>query len=1140
MKRFFSSSASCLALLAAGTCLSIPFEARAGSFTVTNGSTQTSQQTVSGNNTGQIDAGGTLNTSGTSILWNGAATAPDGVSIVNDGKIISGNRAIDTSGTISGPFTLTNNGSIQSTDDTVRVNNAFQNGNLHVVNAGSMISNTGQVLDLNSATAATATVTIENSGSMTATANDAIRFGAGTIKLTNSGTIQGQGANRALSFDTKGNVETLQSFTLVNQAGGKILGNNDAFKISAGTNKSSAVITIENSGLIDGGQGQAFDFADLTSPTNVITITNFASGVIQSATADAMRPGAGANVINYGLIQSTDLTSDGDGVDFQGAGGTVTNKAGGQILGAKHGITGDGSVNVNNEAGGLIVGRNGSGINIDSAAGTVTTVTNYGTIRGAVTGLRDDDGAADGVPDGDGDGIDVDGKIVLDNYGLIQGTGATGTKDGVLNTADGIAAGGGIIHNHAGGVIEAFDNYINDGVDNVGRGILIDDSAQGPAPFATTIINEGTIRSDGVTITLIGANADTIDNAGVIQSGNAKAVDMGGGDDLFIYRPGSQLAGYVTAGAGSDTFELRGSGSFDIGLLGDSAQYRDFESLLVDAGSSFTATGTSSFAGAVTVNGGLVLNGSLSSASASIGSGASLSGNASLGALTVGAGGSVSPGNSIGAINVAGTVTFDAGSTYVVQIDGDSSDQIVAGTSTINGGTVKLSALGPVTIGKVYTIVSASATTTPAGQFDTIDAPDFLFVDPTLGRDGASVTLEFTSNGTSIATLAKTGNQMAVADAIDAAGGGALYSAVAGATTGDEAAVTAGYDLLSGEAHASLGDTLFNQSILVADTLVGRLRQAAAGSSPVAAALAFSGPELAYGPASSTSSFPMSGLTGSSGPVYTAWGQAFGQWGASDGTSNAAKVDSSLGGILAGTDVTMGYATFGFAAGYASAHSDVDDRLSSADTSTILIAAYAGASFDNFRLSGGASHGWSDIDTSRTASMLGLTERPKASYDGSTTNLFVEAAYAAEAGGLAYEPFAQMAWSRVETDAFSETNAPNTGLSSSGLSMDVPYSTLGVRLAKSFAVGSGTLTPRATLAWRHAYGDVTPELALSFTGTGGSFSVDGAPIARDSFVLDAGIDFNVNRNLSLNIDYEGQLASGASTHSVRSGLTYRF
>lgn len=1159
MNRLFSS-ASCSALLAASALLfaplpigSIPAHAApapSGSFVVPTGTTETVPQSVSGTDTGLIEEGGTLETDGDdAIEWNGPATGA-GVVIINDGTISTTDRAIDTDGEVSGTFTLKNNGVIESGDDTVRINDAFAGGKLHVINTGEMTSGEGQVFDLNKATDSSAVVVIENSGNITAQENDAIRFGGGDITLINSGTIQTfSEEDRALKFDDEGNIENVSTFTLINEEGGKIIGGDDAFKIAADAdnNASSAVITIENHGLIDGGAGQALDFADLTSATNKITIINHATGVLQSSEADGIRPGAFASVINYGVIQSTDLTSDGDGVDFQGAGGSVLNKTGGQILGAKHGVTGDGAVTVTNEAGGIILGRNGSGINVDSTGDTIVSVTNYGTIQGAVTGLLDDDeDTADGTPDGDGDGVDVDGQVILHNYGLIQGTGATGTNDGDPNTADGIAAGGGLIHNHAGATIQAFDNYANEGQDDVGRAILIDDSSQGPAPFATTLINEGTVISDGVAVTFIGDNDDVIVNAGVISSDNAKAVDMGGGDDLFVYRSGSQVTGYVTGGDGDNTFELGGSGSFNLGLLGDEAQYRDFGTLLIGEGSSFTGTGSSDFAGAVVVDGSFVLNGALPSAALTIANGATLGGNATLGSLTVGKGGTVTPGNSIGTITVNGTATFDAGSTYVVEFNQTSSDRIVADTSAINGGTVMLSSEGgPLNVGAVYTIVSADATTTPDGQFDGITmAQDFLFIDPTLGRDGASVTLTLERNGTSFASLAQTANQRAVANAIEFANGGLLQSTVFAATTGDQAAIVQGFDLLSGEVHASVGTTLYYQSTLVADTLVGRLRQAsAAGASPAMAALASGGPVTAYAakvPAP-TSPFPVKAAPLEPvGPVYATWAQGFSQWNSTDGNGNAAEIDSSLGGFLAGADVTTGNMTFGLAGGYASANTDVDDRLSSADADTALIAAYAGASFDAFRLRGGGSYGWSDVDTKRTAAMLGLAENPLGSYDGSTANVFVEAAYAVEAVGIAFEPFAQMAWSWIDTDSFVETNAPNLGLSSSGLSYDLPYSTLGLRLATSFAVGEGTVTPHATLAWRHAYGDLSPEVAMSFASTGGAFTVAGAPIAEDSFVLGAGLDLNIGQNLSLNIGYEGQFASDVDTNAIKGGLTYRF
>ncbi|MCB4770725.1 autotransporter domain-containing protein [Ancylobacter sp. Lp-2] len=1141
MNRFFSS-ASCRALLAASSLLFAPLAARADSFTVPSGSTQTKQQTVSGTDSGVVEAGGTLDVTKSAVIWDGPATGA-GIVIVNDGTISSEKRAFDTDGAVSGSYSLTNNGTISSTDDGFRLDDAFAGGDLTVINQGSITSKEGQAFDLDSANDATAKVRIENTGTITANANDAVRLGGGTIVLVNSGTIQTlSDEDRAIKFDDEANVETLQSFTLVNQTGGRILGGDDAIKIAADSDATRAVITIENHGLIDGGAGQALDFADLTSPDNVITVTNY--GTIQSQQADAMRPGAGASVTNYGLIQSTDLTSDGDGVDFQEAGGSVVNKINASIYGAKHGITGDGEISVFNDQGGLIIGRNGSGVNVDSTGATVTTVINYGIIRGEVTGLLDDDGEADGVADGDGDGVDVDGKVELRNYGLIQGTGATGTNDGVPNTADGLAIGGGLIHNYATGVIEAFDNYYNEGSDNVGRAILVDDSNQGAAPFATTLINEGIIRSDGVAVTFIGDNADTIDNAGTIQSDNAKAVDMGGGDDLFIYRPGSTVVGYVTAGEGSDTFRLAGTGSFNVSLIGDGAQYRDFETLFLGSDASYTATGSSNFAGNVTLDGQLNLNGSLASAAVTMGNGAGLSGNASLGSLTVNSGATVSPGNSIGTINVAGTVTFNAGSTYVVEANATSSDQIVAGTAAINGGTVVMSiADGPINVGQVYTIVSAQQTTTPDGQFTTLVAPEYLFIDPTLGKAGASVTVTLARNGTSFASFAQTANQAAVANALDTAGTGTLYSSIVTLQPGEQSGLAPGYDLLSGEAHASLGTTLYSQNTLVADTLVGRLRQASAVSSQQTAALGFDGPVTAYAAKAPAARSPIPVKAPPSvtpGPAYAGWVQGYGQWSTADGNGNSASVDSSLGGFLAGGDVTVGATTFGLAGGYVSASSDVDARLSSVDADTALIAAYAGTSFEAWRLRAGASYGWTSVDSHRTASLLGTTETPRASYDGSTANLFLEAAYAVEMNSVALEPFAQIAWSWVNTDSFSETGAPVTGLSSQGLSFDTPYSTLGLRLATSLALGGGTLTPHASLAWRHAYGDIAPEAAMAFLQTGSGFTVAGAPIAEDSFVVGAGLGYDIGANLTLNIGYEGQFGDSVETNAVKGGLTYRF
>ena len=87
-----------------------------------------------------------------------------------------------------------------------------------------------------------------------------------------------------------------------------------------------------------------------------------------------------------------------------------------------------------NNAGGVIKGDDGSGMNIDgNGAGEVVTVTNHGAIQG------------DGVS-GDGDGVDVGSLVNLTNTGMIVSLNSVGTT-GTLEHSEGITVGGGTIIN---------------------------------------------------------------------------------------------------------------------------------------------------------------------------------------------------------------------------------------------------------------------------------------------------------------------------------------------------------------------------------------------------------------------------------------------------------------------------------------------------------------------------------------------------------------------------------------------------------------------------------------------------------------------------------------------------------------------
>ncbi|MFC3693040.1 hypothetical protein [Chenggangzhangella methanolivorans] len=341
---------------------------------------------------------------------------------------------------------------------------------------------------------------------------------------------------------------------------GEMSSEDDAVKIDSG-DLVSGELAIRNGedGLIRSDIGQGLDLADASGDFRSL-VHNL--GVISSGENDGVKIGGVGRVVNEGRISGGDDKgySDGaDGVSFEDdAKGVVVNS--GRIEGDRHGVdAGEGSIiKVTNKAGGVIVGHNGSGVGSDGSG----TVVNYGTIIGAFSDSEgsdthgsevgeEDGGGPDGINDGDGDGVDIDFDAHIFNYGVIKGTGSGGTgSDGLPNTSEGIAAGGGEIYNFDGAKITGAD-----------VGILIDDSSQGGGTFETRIENDGLIKGGtGLAIKIVGEQDDVIVNSGKIVGGDGVAIDLGGGDDRLKVLDGSKIVGTpraATAATGSTTAIFR-------------------------------------------------------------------------------------------------------------------------------------------------------------------------------------------------------------------------------------------------------------------------------------------------------------------------------------------------------------------------------------------------------------------------------------------------------------------------------------------------------------------------------------------------------------------------------------------------------
>lgn len=587
-------------------------------------------------------------------------------------------------------------------------------------------SSTAQSLGNNQTGSVTSSGALSVSGStvaVTVTGNNATVNNLGSIKQTGSGRVIRD--NTGVSNLVVNNGSAANSSALMQAA--------DADVIQMA--KAGATVTLNNYGSMislnaSAGGAQAVDF---NSVTGANVVNNYAGGLLQATDADAVRPGLNGVVNNGGTIRAINAKADGDGVDAQANTGVqVFNLATGLIEGGRHGITGGQAdaasnfvIRVENSAGGVIQGLNGSGINLDGFNGKQSaTIINHGTITGK------------GIT-GDGDGIDADGIANITNTGIIRSINAFSAPANGLAYSEGISVGGGTIINS--GTIEGLVNPGN--TNAVGRGITLagNDITSGALKGAreglyanATITNQsgGLIRgqsdsaivvsgvASGYTVTInnhaaasivgggassaaIKGNADNtvIVTGGIINgSSSGKAIQLGSGVNSVTITGGT-INGSIDGGSGGqNTLVVNGSFAYDGAIA-------NFKKVEVQGGD-VSFSGVSSYTGATWLSGGkltldgaqrlsaeseLILNGGtlrLTNAGADGQAFASLSLNADSSVLL---GGSSLTFGSLGAVVNGATLTFTeaASGSYAFRLLGNYSSDAeflqLIGATHING-----------------------------------------------------------------------------------------------------------------------------------------------------------------------------------------------------------------------------------------------------------------------------------------------------------------------------------------------------------------------------------------------------------------------------------------------------------------------
>jgi outer membrane autotransporter protein len=1122
-----------------------------GTLTIENGGSVSTSETRVGWRASGI---GTVTVTGTGSAWTNSGLLYVGeagtgtLAIENGGTVTSGSLTyIGSSSGGTGKVTVTGAGSTWTNNDALYVGREGT-GTL-IIEDGGTVSNAKGFVGWQ--TGSFGTVTVTGVGS-TWTNTDLLRvgfFGTGTLTIEKGGTVSN---TDAFVGDRAGSTGTVT----VTGAGSSWTNNGTLNVGYSGT----STLTIADGGTVTsaGAGGPAGSIGVMAGSTGTVKVT-----------------GSGSTWLNNGMLGDGELYvgQAGTGTLIVENGGWVKSTSGylGYASGGSGTVTVTGTDSRWTVIGLLDVGRDGIGtLTIANGGAIESNGTEIGR-NGAGTGSVTVTGAGSALYTR-GIAIGENGTLTVENGGYVQGRGGVifyGSGGGTLNLLGDATNGRGVLEinyltaNHGtvnlnGGILRArmssswfFDSV---GVQTIGaNGAFFDSNGYDIGVSASFDGSGGLTKLGAGRLTLSGTNSysgATTVSGGALQAGQAGSFSQ---NSAFTVDAGAtlDLAGFdhtIRSFAGAGTISL-GAGSLTAGSDNTSTT---FSGAITGTGKvtktgtgTLTLTGVNTYTGDTVISGGkLVVNGSL--ASNVMLAGGALGGSGTIGGVTVQSGTTVAPGNSIGTLNVAGNISFASGSTYQVEINAaGQSDRIAAtGSAMITGGTVQvLAEAGNYAASTSYTILTAAGGVT--GTF-TSATSNLAFLTPSLSYGGQNVTLIMTRNstgfgpgdggaggGTPSTFIAQTRNQGFIAIAAERPGAGnPVYDAL---LSGTAAEARAGFDLLSGEAHAQAVSVMIDESRLVRDTILNRLRGPLLTQAGSQVAAAFSA-DLPGRKGAVVMPAPVPQ------PRYAFWGEAFGGAGNTNADGNAAGMSRRSGGALLGADVMLYDAPgsslkVGVAGGYSQSRFDLDARLSTGKLESGHAGLYAGARFGNLRLDAGAAYSWSESDIRRQVQIRGFGDALRLQRPGAVMQGFAELGYGFAFSGFALEPFAQLALIRVSTEAGTERGGA-AALRVLSSDQTLGFATLGLRAEAQ--IGAMPLFARAMLGWRHGFGELTPQASTAFvTGTTPA-QVFAARIDREALVAEAGLDWRLSQATTLGLTYSAAIGERARDHALKGRVEMRF
>ena len=455
------------------------------------------------------------------------------------------------------------------------------------------------------------------------------------------------------------------------------------------------------------------------------------------------------------------------------------------------------------------------------------------------------------------------------------------------------------------------------------------------------------------------------------------------------------------------------------------------------------------------------------------------------------------------------------------------------GTATINGGTVTVTgATGVYAMSTTYTILNATGGVT--GTFANANSL-FPFLQPSLSYDANNVYLTLKPGG--FGAGAATPNQAAVGRVLDqsvAGASGDLATVIGTLATYTSTQGQAAMNAISGQNYSGFGTANLGGGLLFMNALGQQMGLARGGFG--------GGTRVAVAQACDVVLADSDACDGEASP-WSLWGSAMGGTGSVAGNGNAGTLTYNAGGVATGVDYRFdpGFLA-GIGVGFSTGNQWASGFSGLGTTSSYQASLYASFTQRAFYLDGLAGYGYNDNQMTRQIALPNLAARTAQGRTGANQFLAqVEAGYRIglyEPAAASISPFVRFQGTTNSQNGFTESGAGALNLNVAAQTTGSDRSVLGAEFAGAFGVeGREKLALQMRLGWAHEYANTARPVTASFAGApGANFTVFGAAPQTDSAVFSLAASTVVAQGVSLYARYDGEMATGTSTHSLNGGL----